>query len=84
MEFFFLLCLQILNNADLDDTLRHLALEVIVTLAENAPASVRKVGKFLPGLVHTLLVMMTDLEDDPEWAVQVSHMNIIFISLILS
>ena len=40
--------LQIVGNADILDSWRQLALEVLVGLAENAPAMVRKLGsKFL-------------------------------------
>jgi len=52
------------------DSWRQLALEVIVTLAETAPAMVRKVGgKYIPLIVPQVLQLMTDLDDDPEWSV---------------
>ncbi len=61
--------LQLFSNADLDDAWRQLALEVIVTLSETAPAMVRKVGaKYIPELVPRVLHLMTDLEDDDEWS----------------
>ncbi|KAL3318569.1 Importin-5 [Cichlidogyrus casuarinus] len=63
------LCYQILINRVLDDSIRNLALEVMVTLAENTPAAVRKAaGDLVAPLVDFLLNMMCDLEDDPEWA----------------
>nr|CDS33564.1 importin 5 [Hymenolepis microstoma] len=63
------LCYKVLCNADLSDPIRHIALEVIVTLAENIPSGVRKAGKeMIRPLVRTLLQMMTELEDDPDWA----------------
>lgn len=64
------LCYKVLCNTDLADPIRHIALEVIVTLAENIPSGVRKAGKeMIRPLVRTLLQMMTELEDDPEWAI---------------
>ena len=42
--------LQVVGNTELGDTWRQLALEVIVTLAESAPAMVRKNSKFLTDL----------------------------------
>jgi hypothetical protein len=50
---------------------KHLALEVIVTLAENASGMVRKnASKYIPLIVPQILAMMVDLEDDPEWSIQ--------------
>ena len=49
---------------------RHLALEVVVTTAETAPAMVRKVvGNSVGPLVQACLHMMCDLEDEEDWAV---------------
>lgn len=63
------MCMKIFSNTDIDDSWRHMALEVLVTLAETAPAMVRKVGgKYIATLVHMVLKMMTDLEDDENWA----------------
>ncbi|CDI96909.1 importin 5 [Echinococcus multilocularis] len=63
------LCYKVLCNNDLADPIRHIALEVIVTLSENIPSSVRKAGKdMIKPLVRTLLQMMTELEEDPDWA----------------
>lgn len=54
----------------MEDSWRHLSLEVVVTLAETAPAMLRRVGaKYIPLLVPQVLLLMTDLEDDPEWSV---------------
>lgn len=62
------LCYKILQNADLADPQRHLALEVIVTLAENMPAAVRKSGSaILQPLVGTLLYMMTEMDEESGW-----------------
>lgn len=64
------LSLQLFSNVDLDDSWRQLALEVIVTLSETAPAMIRKVSaKYIPELVPRVLHLMTDLEDDPEWSI---------------
>ncbi|XP_059155323.1 importin-5-like [Physella acuta] len=70
LETVFELCLRIVSDANLDDTWRQLALEVIVTMSETAPAMVRKYAKFIPLLVQQVLALMVDLEDDPEWSLQ--------------
>jgi len=64
------LCLKMIGNADLLESWRHLALEVVVTTAETAPAMVRKVvGGSVGPLVQACLVLMTDLEEEDDWAV---------------
>jgi len=66
----FELCLKMIGNAELMDAWRHLALELTVTTAETAPAMVRKVvGGSVLGLVQACLAMMTDLDDEDDWAV---------------
>ncbi|GFG38740.1 hypothetical protein Cfor_07043, partial [Coptotermes formosanus] len=63
------LCMKVLSNEDMPDPWRHLALEVMVTLAETAPAMLRKVGaKYIPSLVLQVLKMMTEIEDDSDWS----------------
>nr|CAD7200081.1 unnamed protein product [Timema douglasi] len=64
------LCMKIVSNEDMPDSWRHLALEVIVTMSETAPAMLRKVGaKYIPLLVPIILKMMTDIEDEPDWSI---------------
>ncbi|KDR17150.1 importin-5 isoform X1 [Zootermopsis nevadensis] len=64
------LCMKVVSNDDIPDSWRHLALEVMVTLAETAPAMLRKVGaKYIPLLVPQVLKMMTDIEDNSDWSV---------------
>ena len=41
---------QIIGDSNINDNWRQLALEVIVTLSETAPAMIRKFGKFLGNL----------------------------------
>lgn len=54
----------------MDNAWKHLALETLVTLAEMAPAMVRKeASQYIPVLIPLVLNMMTDLEDNPEWSV---------------
>nr|CAD7590238.1 unnamed protein product [Timema genevievae] len=61
---------KIVSNEDMPDSWRHLALEVIVTMSETAPAMLRKVGsKYIPLLVPIILKMMTDIEDEPDWSI---------------
>jgi len=62
---------KIMSTADLAISRKHLALEVLVTLAENASGMVRKnAAKYIPLIVPQILAMMVDLEDDPEWSIQ--------------
>ncbi|KAK0159718.1 hypothetical protein PV327_010803 [Microctonus hyperodae] len=63
------MCMKIFSNEDMGDSWRQLALEVLVTLSETAPAMVRKVGaKFIGELVPLVLQMMTDLDEDEDWS----------------
>ena len=63
------MCMKIFSNEEMGNSWRQLALEVLVTLAETAPAMVRKVGgKYIVTLVPLVLKMMTDLEEDEEWS----------------
>ncbi|CAF4725860.1 unnamed protein product, partial [Rotaria sp. Silwood2] len=68
----FNLCLQTMQQKDeFEESRRHLALEVLVTLSETASAMVRKVAKkYMNRLVPQLLEMMVDLDDDPEWSIK--------------
>lgn len=69
IEFIFDMCIQVFSNAEVEDAWRHLALEVLVSFAENAPAMVRKhAGKYIELLIPAVLTMMTDIEDDDNWA----------------
>ncbi|XP_071539871.1 importin-5 [Panulirus ornatus] len=64
------LVIKALPDPSVGDTWKHLILEVVVTLAETAPAMVRKAGaKYMNTLIPQMLNMMTDLEDEEEWSV---------------
>ena len=81
LEQIFALCLKMIGNQDLEENWRHLALEIVVTTAETAPAMVRKVvGGSVGPLVQACLQMMCDLEEEDDWAVsdepQVSSPNL--------
>lgn len=66
----FELCINVLVQNEITSR-KHLALEVIVTLAENASGMVRKnASKYIPVIVPQILAMMVDLDDDPEWSIQ--------------
>nr|CAH8872708.1 unnamed protein product [Trichobilharzia regenti] len=62
------LCYKILCNEELSEQQRQLALEVIVTLAENIPSGVRKSSNLIESLVGTLLKMMSEVDEEPDWA----------------
>ncbi|TPX44882.1 hypothetical protein SeLEV6574_g04238 [Synchytrium endobioticum] len=59
--------IQIMSSDELEDGTRHTALELLLTLAEFAPAMMRKQDSFVKTLVPTLLEWMADVEDDPGW-----------------
>lgn len=70
LEPLFEFCINVLSHNEIVSR-KHLALEVIVTLAENASGMVRKnASKFIPAIVPQILLMMVDLDDDPEWSTQ--------------
>ncbi|EEB10904.1 Importin beta-3, putative [Pediculus humanus corporis] len=63
------LCIKVLRTDDMMNEWRHLALEIMVTLSETAPAMMRKnAGEYLVALVHEVLKMLTQLEDDENWS----------------
>jgi importin-5 len=48
-----------------------MCLEVIVTLAETAPAMMRKKSsKYITQLIGQVLEVMADVEDDDDWSTQ--------------
>ncbi|RDD39148.1 Importin-5 [Trichoplax sp. H2] len=57
-----------ISNSQAESNYRQLSLEVLVTLAESAPAMMRKHGQIIIQLIPQCLSMMIDLEDDPEWS----------------
>ncbi|SCV74234.1 BQ2448_6666 [Microbotryum intermedium] len=50
-----------------DENLRASALEMLVSLAETAPALARTTREFTPTVVAICLELMKEREDDPEW-----------------
>jgi hypothetical protein len=59
--------LTIANTSQLQDGIRQLGLEFLVTLAEQRAGMVRKVPNFVQNLVPVVLNFMLDIEDDAEW-----------------
>ena len=54
----------IASNTDLEDPTRHLALEFLLTVAENMAAAARKLGTFCQSVVPVALGMMLEIECD--------------------
>eukprot|EP01097_Dermamoeba_algensis_P002108 TRINITY_DN1837_c0_g3_i1.p1 TRINITY_DN1837_c0_g3~~TRINITY_DN1837_c0_g3_i1.p1 ORF type:complete len:1076 (-),score=326.43 TRINITY_DN1837_c0_g3_i1:39-3266(-) len=52
---------------DIDGTIRHLAIEFLVSFAEAKPGLYRKNAAVLQKLIPLLLNYITDIEDDPDW-----------------
>lgn len=70
VELMFEMCMTVFSSAEVEDSWRHLALEVMVSFSENAPAMVRKrAEKYITALIPLVLLMLADLEEDEEWAV---------------
>ena len=59
--------LTIADNTELEDATRHLALEFLLTVAEQTPTTARKMGGFCASVVPVALRMMLDVEDDADW-----------------
>nr|CAG4651581.1 EOG090X00U8 [Triops cancriformis] len=69
MDLILRICTQSVGNTELPESWRQLALEVVVTLSETAPATVRKAGSaYITSLVTACLHMMTDLEEEEDWS----------------
>lgn len=60
-------CVSLMKNEDLDDGSRQLALELLVTLAEYAPAMCRKLVDFAGMLVPVCLEWMAQVPDESDW-----------------
>ncbi|XP_017777748.1 PREDICTED: importin-5 [Nicrophorus vespilloides] len=64
------ICTKVFSDPNTMDSWRQLALETMVTLSEMAPAMVRKsANTYIEQLVPLILHMMSDLEEEEEWAV---------------
>ena len=62
-------CIMGISDKNVPESRRHLALEIIISMSEAAPATVRKRGsQYLNQIVSHLLLMMADIEEDEEWA----------------
>ena len=57
---------------EVEPKIRHLAVEIIVLLAERAPVMARTMpgNKFVLTALEAVLKLMMDQEDDPEWALR--------------
>ncbi|KAK6112808.1 HEAT repeats family protein [Brugia pahangi] len=63
----FTLCTSTVADTQKDDSYRHSALEVMVSLCENATGMVKKkASSFIPALLEQCLDLMTELDDDTE------------------
>jgi hypothetical protein len=59
---------QIAKTTNLDDSVRHLAMEFMISLAETSPSLVKKIPQFVDNIFPLCMSMMLDIQDDEEWA----------------
>ena len=65
------LSLNIASTTDLDDKIRQLGLEIVLTLAEEAPTMIRKrASRFIQPIIQQVLAFLVDVEDEEDWAIQ--------------
>lgn len=65
------MCLRYLGNEEASESYRQMCLEVVVTLAETAPAMMRKESsKYIVQLIRQVLELMATVEDDDDWGTQ--------------
>lgn len=63
------MCMKLFSDGSAIDSWRQLSLEVMVSLAEMAPAMVRKnAGKYIAQLVPVILQFMADIEEEEDWS----------------
>jgi len=65
--------IQIAGGADIDEGCRQLAIEALVTLAESAPAMVRKFPSFAEKVIPLSLQLMMEHEEIPNWSAIDAH-----------
>jgi len=59
--------MMIASAQQLEDNTRQVAVEFLLTLAENKPGMVRKIPKYLDTLIPIIIHMMLQVEDDDQW-----------------
>lgn len=59
---------QIAKTENLDDSVRHLAMEYMISLAETSPSLVKKIPQFVDNLFPLCMTMMLDIQDEEDWA----------------
>lgn len=64
------ICLKTVSDSNRDESFRHSALEVLITLCESSPPMMRKsAAAYLPSLIEQCLALMCDIEEDEDWYV---------------
>jgi hypothetical protein len=58
----------IAKTANLDESVRHLAMEFMISLAETSPSMVKKIPQFVDNVFPLCMTMMLDIADDDDWA----------------
>lgn len=58
----------IASTESLQQNIRHLAIEFMITLSESSPATVKRLPHFIDNVFPLCMGMMLDIEEDPDWA----------------
>jgi len=58
----------IAKTENLDDSVRHLAMEFMISLAEASPSLVKRLPQFVEQVFPLCMMLMLDIEEDEEWA----------------
>jgi len=67
-------CVEVMTNNDYEDELKHAYAEMVLTLSEKLPDVLGR-SEHITSFVHALLVLLADLEDDPDWYGQPENVN---------
>lgn len=68
LDYLFKICIEYSTCITIPEPYQHLALEILITVMESAPAMVRKLcSNHIKDLISVILRMMSVIPDDPNW-----------------
>ena len=68
--------IQVVMDDNVEDDLKHTFIEVVITLCEKMPESLRKDPQ-IPSFIGALFKLLADLEDDEDWSSQSENVEFI-------